>query len=256
MKQHENKKASFREDFQNGKLFGLWSAIGERAGYIDDWARHRMNVVLGLIDAFGLGRKGRSLDIGIGSGVLLRELARRGSHPIGVDFSATIARGCRERLSAEGKGHARLLLADAEALPFQEESLDLVTCLGVVEYLAGDEVALKEIFRILRPGGYAAVGAASYHRMGNLLSLIAGRIRLKKTTEGGAVPPSAKVLENSVRMVKPIDFRKNARVAGFEIRDFRCFGGKILGRYIPFGLDLPGVVHIGDHCVLILRKPG
>jgi ubiquinone/menaquinone biosynthesis C-methylase UbiE len=255
MKRHENRKASFREDFQNGKLFGLWRGIGEGRGYLDDWARHRMSVALGFIDAFGIGKRGRSLDIGIGSGVLLRELARRGSIPVGVDFSATIARKCRENISMEGEGRIRLLLADAEFLPVQRESLDLVTCLGVVEYLAGDDDALREIYRVLRPGGYALVGAASYHRLGNLLSLVGRRIRTKTGDGRGADRPSANGLENAVRMVKPARFRENARVAGFEIRAFRCFGGKFRGRYIPFGFNVPGVVHIGEHCLLLLRKP-
>jgi ubiquinone/menaquinone biosynthesis C-methylase UbiE len=255
MKHYENRKASFREDFQNGKLFGLWKGIGQRSGYLDDWARHRMEVVLGLIDAFGLGTKGRSLDIGIGSGVLLRELARRGSIPVGVDFSATIARKCREEFPAEGKGQIRLLLSDAEFLPIQGGSFDLVTCLGVVEYLPSDDEALREICRVLRPGGYAVVGAASYHRVGNLLSLVGRRIRMKIRDGRGSNMPSGNRLENAVRMVKPARFREDARVAGFEIRAFRCFGGKIRGRYVPLGLNVPGVIHIGDHCILLLRKP-
>jgi SAM-dependent methyltransferase len=67
----------------------------------------------------------------------------------GVDISADAIEFCRQR------GLTDVRLGAAESLPYEDESFDLVTALDVVEHLDDDVGGLREMRRILRPGGHA-----------------------------------------------------------------------------------------------------
>lgn len=90
----------------------------------------------------------RILDIGCGTGANLEMLGQFGAAE-GVDVSPEALAFCRQR----GLQNVRQGLA--EHLPFADGSFDLVTGLDVVEHLDDDVAGLKEMRRVLRPGGYA-----------------------------------------------------------------------------------------------------
>jgi len=69
---------------------------------------------------------------------------------IGVDYSFPILRRARELQSDEG---IQLLNAEAYHLPLSSESVDAVVCVGVLQTLTYEKKALREIHRILKPGG-------------------------------------------------------------------------------------------------------
>jgi len=85
------------------------------------------------------------LDVGCGTGANLEMLAQFGEAE-GVDVSDDALEFCRQKGLKAQKGLA-------EALPFDDESYDIVTALDVIEHLDDDIAGLKEMFRILRPGG-------------------------------------------------------------------------------------------------------
>lgn len=249
-------KHKFQEAFQAGELHQKWSRVYEGGDYLADWARHRFRKVLGVLDAHGLGRSGRALDLGVGSGALLKELAARGSGVFGADFSIPMIQGVRAGLSPD-QAHIgrRLFVSDVEAMPVKENSLNLVTCVGVLEYVSTDRSALSELFRAIRSGGYLLLVVASYHRIGSLVGLI-GRKMFGRSAQWRASSTNGGALEDSVRMVKPLDLKHEALQAGFTVEEFMCFGGKLLGRYFPLRFFVPGWLYVGDHCLLLLRKPG
>jgi len=98
------------------------------------------------------GNGGRSsvniLDVGCGTGANLEMLSEFGEAE-GVDISGEALTFCRER------GLENVKQGEAEALPFEDSSFDLVTGLDVVEHLDDDLAGLKEMRRVLRPGGQA-----------------------------------------------------------------------------------------------------
>ncbi len=85
------------------------------------------------------------LDVGCGTGANLEMLAQFGEAE-GVDVSDDALEFCRQKGLKAQKGLA-------EALPFDDESYNIVTALDVIEHLDDDIAGLKEMFRILRPGG-------------------------------------------------------------------------------------------------------
>jgi ubiquinone/menaquinone biosynthesis C-methylase UbiE len=95
------------------------------------------------------------LDAGCGTGVLARELAARGVAVTGVDISGAMLGLAREKLRGEG---VRLVHADIAALPFPHASYDAVVCFTVLEFLPHPEEALREMWRVLKPGGRLVLG--------------------------------------------------------------------------------------------------
>ncbi|HKY32160.1 MAG TPA: bifunctional demethylmenaquinone methyltransferase/2-methoxy-6-polyprenyl-1,4-benzoquinol methylase UbiE [Candidatus Polarisedimenticolia bacterium] len=90
-------------------------------------------------------------DLCCGTGDLTLELESRGASAVGVDFS-------REMLGlAAAKGAARLAEADCLRLPFPDRTFDLVTVAFGVRNLADLETGLREILRVLKPGGRAGI---------------------------------------------------------------------------------------------------
>src|ERR1044072_4757248 len=93
------------------------------------------------------GRARDVLDAGCGTGGMLTWLGRYadGGRVAGIDFSADALDFCRSR------GLSDVVQASVTALPFAEESFDLVTSFDVLVQLPGegsDELAMREMFRV------------------------------------------------------------------------------------------------------------
>src|SRR5437588_10621500 len=93
-------------------------------------------------------RKPHILDVGCGTGANLQMLAKHGASE-GVDVSSEALQFCHAR------GLSKVKQGAAESLPFEDASFDLVTGLDVVEHLDDDVAGLREMRRVLRPGGRA-----------------------------------------------------------------------------------------------------
>jgi SAM-dependent methyltransferase len=92
-------------------------------------------------------RRPRILDVGCGTGANLLMLSQYGDAE-GVDVSEDALAFCRER------GLEKVKLGAAEKLPYDDGTFDLVTALDVVEHLDNDLAGLREMRRVLRPGGH------------------------------------------------------------------------------------------------------
>ena len=91
-------------------------------------------------------RRPRILDVGCGTGANLLMLSKYGDAE-GVDVSEDALAFCRER------GLESVKLGAAEELPYDDGTFDLVTALDVVEHMDNDLAGLREMRRVLRPGG-------------------------------------------------------------------------------------------------------
>jgi flavin reductase (DIM6/NTAB) family NADH-FMN oxidoreductase RutF/protein-L-isoaspartate O-methyltransferase len=100
----------------------------------------------------------RCLDIGCGTGRIVRDLAARSRHVVtGVDPSAPMLERARMRARKLGAENVSFEEGRAEALPFANESFDCVTASNLLLHLADPVAALKEAARVLRPGGRLAL---------------------------------------------------------------------------------------------------
>lgn len=112
------------------------------------WFQAQIKIVLEMLEAKP---GGLLLDIGCAAGAEFVPLIARGFRIVGFDYAPEMIRVAQRRYR-ESKA-VQLCRADAESLPFPDASFDHVVCLGVFEYLATYENSLKEIARVLRPGG-------------------------------------------------------------------------------------------------------
>lgn len=92
----------------------------------------------------------RCLDLGAGSGVSTRELARSGAWVVGGDISLGMLAVGRDR-------GVPLVGADALALPFADEAFDAVTISFAIRNIPDVDAALTEMRRVLKPGGRLVV---------------------------------------------------------------------------------------------------
>jgi ubiquinone/menaquinone biosynthesis C-methylase UbiE len=110
-----------------------------------------------LPENLALQREQRWLDVGCGRGTLLRLTDQRVGFdrpPVGVDFSPSALRLARRDAKSAGNQVA-LAAGTATALPFAEQSFDLVTCGYLIKHLTDEELAtfLAEVRRVLTGGG-------------------------------------------------------------------------------------------------------
>lgn len=100
------------------------------------------------------GRRFESMvDIGTGTGRLLSIFAPQVGDAEGLDFSHDMLTVARAMIAREGLSHVRVRHGEAETLPYEDGSKDLVTIHQVLHFLDDPELAIAEIARILKPGG-------------------------------------------------------------------------------------------------------
>ena len=121
---------------------------------------------LGVLDEVGPAGDSAAfdlLDLGTGTGVLAVAALERwpGAQVVGIDPSSKMLELAAEearRRSAEARdGRLRLLTAAAEKLPLPEQSVDVAVSSFVLQLVPSRAAALREVFRVLRPGGRFAL---------------------------------------------------------------------------------------------------
>lgn len=120
-------------------IYAAESNVWESQGRTPEFIRYFSS----LLDQFS---GARFLEIGCGEGFLLA--TRRNAEKFAVDLSAEAIR------KASARTDAHFSLALAEQLPFPADHFDLVASVGVMEHLLDTGQALREIRRVLKPGGH------------------------------------------------------------------------------------------------------
>ena len=97
-------------------------------------------------------------------------LARSGYTVDALDSTIAMLRMTRNDAADQGvQGRIRVHAADVHALPFKARTFDLVIAIGVIPWLHSERVALREMQRVLKPGGYLLVTADNNARLNRIL---------------------------------------------------------------------------------------
>jgi ubiquinone/menaquinone biosynthesis C-methylase UbiE len=104
----------------------------------------------------------RVLEIGVGLGTDHIQFARAGAHMHGIDLTERGVELVHRRLELEGL-NSDLRVADAEALPFADDSFDVVYSWGVLHHTPDTSRAVSEAVRVTRPGGRVCIMVYSRH---------------------------------------------------------------------------------------------
>jgi SAM-dependent methyltransferase len=129
--------------------------VGSR-GFFDDLDQYhfeKLHHLLRLVRFDGY-RGRRVLEVGCGAGVDLARFGKNGADVVGVDLSSSAIDLARANFSQQ-KLTGEFQVANGEALPFPDNSFDLVYAHGVVQYTADPQRLVDECRRVLKPGGEA-----------------------------------------------------------------------------------------------------
>jgi SAM-dependent methyltransferase len=136
-----------------------WLARGGTARVPESRAAHYFvdRKVEAAMAATDLPPSAEVLEVGCSFGQMTFLLTGRFQHVTAVDLSPDALALARRRAERYGVGNVTFETADAERLPFADASFDGVFSWSVLRYVPGPDQALREMHRVLRPGGKLAV---------------------------------------------------------------------------------------------------
>jgi SAM-dependent methyltransferase len=156
---------------------------------------------------------GRVLNAGAGAGSLTASLLARGYRVTSVDMSEPFLERLRAVTARHGGEGSEVLWADLTALPFEDASFDGIVCGEVLEHIPDDVAALRELRRVLRPGGVLVATVPANPWLYDWFDKWVGHLR-RYSPEGMAA---------------------RLREAGFEDADVEGWGFPITGLYYRLG---------------------
>lgn len=192
-------------------------------------------------------KRGTAVDIGCGPGDYVEELMKRGFETFAIDISTEMLNVCRMRLNIPDivfQSHFKQ--ADIENIPFNDQTFDVVICVGVLGLLTTDDKALGEILRVLKPGGLLLLAVENIMSLSNIDYFLRDKIRslfktdsqLKKDNYSGVAIPSTWWIPHNngihYKLYNPWKLNRlingkgfhlmNSMTAGYEFRVLRRMG--------------------------------
>jgi len=113
----------------------------------------RHDRLVAIIERLPAAQGASVLDVGCGPGKLTQEFSSRGYRVFAVDTSLRMLRMARSSITGASSAGAHFQMGSIEALPFADGSFDVVCSAGVIEYFSTCERAIRELRRVLKPGG-------------------------------------------------------------------------------------------------------
>ena len=136
-----------------GEIFGLKHINGSTdfgwltADYVHTrGGQERIQRIVALLTEH-LGTNGVVLDIGCGSGRIAGSLTAENRKIVAIDLSDSMARAAYDALRGS------VIRADAQSLPFANESVDAALMIWVINHVSNPFAAIQDVHRVLRPGG-------------------------------------------------------------------------------------------------------
>jgi ubiquinone/menaquinone biosynthesis C-methylase UbiE len=217
-----------------------WEDVRQRDDPFSIIDQDRQARALEWIDGLRLPPGSQVLEVGTGAGFMTVALAQREFMVQAADTTPRLLDVARDRVAAAGvASRVRLMLADEHRLPFADRGFSLVVALGVVPWLRSAPLAVAEMARVLRPGGYLVLNADNPGRLGLLLdprhnpALAPARLAARSLLHSTGMPrPSEQATVVARRLA---EFDAIVKYAGLELLKRSTFG---FGPFTMFGLPM------------------
>jgi ubiquinone/menaquinone biosynthesis C-methylase UbiE len=147
---------------------GHWEGQYGYQGLRGRLVHKRMELALQYLQGQHLAPNTKVLDLGCGPGIVAKQLAILGFRTYAVDLSGDSLARARRRLDDDCLPPTHLAQADAHRLPFKDNAFDAVFAIAIVVWAADPAQVLREITRVLRPGGILIVTARNKFSIENV----------------------------------------------------------------------------------------
>lgn len=189
-----------------------WDAVAEtyeRAfeGFTEQFAREAIGLV-------GLKSGERVLDVAAGTGTLAMAAARQGAEVVAVDFSPAMIRRLWARVRADNLSRASAEVMDGQALAFRDNSFDAVFSVFGLVFFPDLARGFHQMWRVLKPGGRAAVVAWSSPDPFGRLEVLTVLTRALTAAVPDCLPAPGPPA--GLRLQDPKVFESRMREAGFR----------------------------------------
>jgi SAM-dependent methyltransferase len=255
-----------------------WRDVYEQEDVEGAIYRKRLDIVLRWIDELAIPPGQKVLEIGCGAGRCTVALAQRGYLIQAMDSVEGMLNSTQEHAIEAGvSSSVTTSLGDAHDLAFQDGNFGLVLAIGVIPYLQFPQKALREMSRVLSPGGFLLVTAGNRWRLGDVLDpwscpplqpakkvirAVFRRLRKARPNDAG-LPMRLDSLRELERWLLPVGLLKlKATTVGFPPIRFR--GRPIFGEQSSIRLnnrlqelvdrDVPWIRSSGMDYIVLTKK--
>jgi len=123
---------------------------------------YRSAKVISFLEQAGVKMGGRLLDAGCGGGGMPLSFAEEAREVVAIDLAPRFDDAGHKLAAERGVRNLHFARADGQALPFKDASFDMVLSHAVIEHVADAQLYLKELARVLKPGGFMYLSTAPY----------------------------------------------------------------------------------------------
>jgi len=192
-----------------------------------------------MVDAVAPAADEKILDVATGTGMVAAELRRRADcSVVGLDQSTEMLAAARERFANDG-ARVELVEGQAEELPFEDESFDALTFTYLLRYVDDPPVTLRELARVVRPGGRVATlefgvppraAARAAWRLYTAIGLpVLGRIASREWAEVGRfLGPSIRGFYERHPLERIVGYWEDAGLRDVKVRRMSLGGGVVM----------------------------
>ncbi|HEU5383495.1 MAG TPA: class I SAM-dependent methyltransferase [Ktedonobacteraceae bacterium] len=228
--------------------------------------RDRHTAILNWIDDLALAPGSQAMEIGCGAGFMAIALAQRRLHVYGIDSAEAMIDQARQNAGESGTAPALLSfeVGDVYSLPYKDASFDLLTAIGVLPWLDKAELAVREMARVTKPGGYIILTTANRAGLASLLDPLISpvlrplKLRVKRVLvrlelrqpSPAMVFHSNSSIESLLRQMDLAKIQEMTRGFGFSLFRHAVLPeplGAVLNRWLQ---------HLADRGVVGLRSTG
>ncbi len=210
----------------------LYQMTGDRCDYIESC----------LDRVFGKGSLAQQqiLEVGCGGGLICEQLAQRGAEMVGIDPSEGALATARAHAQEQELGHnIHYQQGYAESLPYTDGSFSAIVCFDVLEHVSDLNATIKEIARVLAPGGVFVFDTINRTLIARALLIWYG----ENFPSGGLKPG----IHNYHDFIKPIELQGLLTVSGLQVRELTGFmpRGFVNGHFKMGPGWFKGVAYVG-----------
>jgi 2-polyprenyl-6-hydroxyphenyl methylase / 3-demethylubiquinone-9 3-methyltransferase len=210
----------------------LYQMTGDRCDYIES--------CLTKIVGEGSLAQQQILEVGCGGGLICEQLAQRGAKMVGIDPSPGALDTARTHAQEQGLGqNIHYQQGYAESLPYADGSFSAIVCFDVLEHVSDLQATIKEIVRVLAPGGVFV-----FDTINRTLLARAVLIWYGENFPSGGLKPG---IHNYHNFIKPIELQSLLTASGLQVRELTGFmpRGFVNGRFKMGPGWFKGVAYVG-----------